>query len=379
MQVGSLGGTHKAVLLTVSGVVPGDIREQIDQGLRPRADFLELARGLDADIIDYAAARTVTGYLGAVLERLGGASLMLAYACWRLRKHYRVVVTDGEQVGVPLAAMLKFTLCVGPCHVMIVHVMSVPKKMIFLDWLGVQSHIDRFLVYSRWQQKFIEHRWKLAEGRVIWTPFMVDQKFFAPESVQSAPTLRPQICSVGMERRDYPTLLKAVEGLDVQVVIAAASPWSKYKDTTTGQLIPDNVKVRKFSQYELRQLYSDSRFLVMPLEPVEFQAGVTAILEAMAMAKPIICSGVVGQTDAVREGDTGRYVPPGDPLALRTEIVRMLAEPEQAAQLGAAGRQRVEREMGLDLYVERIGRVVRDTIAEADVAQGAAHSIKSSR
>ena len=200
-------------------------------------------------------------------------------------------------------------------------------------------------------------------------------KFFAPGSVQPAPTLRPQICSVGMERRDYPTLLKAVEGLDVQVVIAAASPWSKYKDTTTGQRIPDNVAVRKFSQYELRQLYSDSRFLVMPLEPVEFQAGVTAILEAMAMAKPIICSRVVGQTDAVREGDTGRYVPPGDPLALRTEIVRMLAEPERAARLGAAGRQRVEREMGLDLYVERIGRIVRDTIAEADVAQGAAHSI----
>jgi hypothetical protein len=36
--------------------------------------------------------------------------------------------------------------------------------------------------------------------------------------------------------------------------------------------------VRKFTQYELRQLYADSCFMVMPLENVKFQAGVTAIL-----------------------------------------------------------------------------------------------------
>lgn len=356
----------KPVLLTVSGEIPADIRQQISSGARPRADYLELAQGLDADLLDHSAARAATGAVGKVLERLGGRNLLLAYACWKLRHRYRAIVTDGEQVGLPLAALLKFSRGARPRHVMIVHILSVKKKTVFVDWLRLHTCIDRFLVYSRWQKEFIEQRWAVPSRRVIWTPFMVDQVFFAPEQATPQPTARPQICAVGLERRDYPTLMKAVEGLDVDVVVAAASPWSKYKDSTSGQRIPENVTIKKFSQYDLRQLYADSRFLVMPLEEVDFQAGVTAILEAMAMGKAVICSRVPGQTDVISDKDNGRYVAASDPQALRDEITRLLDQPEEAARLGANARQLIEREMNLDSYVARLAQVMRDTLNEAD-------------
>lgn len=355
----------KRVVLTVSGVIPADIREQIAGGMRPRADYLELARSFDADILDYAKARAIAGGIGTILDRIGGPNLVLAYACWRVRKRYQAIVTDGEQVGLPLAALLKLTPGTRPRHLMIVHVISEAKKTIFLDWLGVQSAIDRFLTYSRWQQRFIEERWKLARRRVLWTPFMVDQDFFAPERVTSRLTPRPQICAVGLERRDYETLLRAVEGLHVQVVIAAASPWSKRKDGVATQTIPDNVTVRKFSQYELRQLYADSRFMVMPLEDVKFQAGVTAILECMAMGRGVVCSRVPGQTDVVVENENGWYVLPEDPLALRAAIERLLSQPEEAVRLGMNGRQLVEKQMNLDLYVRGLTEALHEAINEA--------------
>jgi glycosyltransferase involved in cell wall biosynthesis len=153
-----------------------------------------------------------------------------------------------------------------------------------------------------------------------------------------------------------------VEGLDVDVVIAAASPWSRQKDDTSARRIPSNVTVRKFSQYELRQLYADCEFLVMPLQPVEFQAGVTAILEAMAMGKAVVCSRTPGQTDVVVEGENGRYVPVGDPAALRAEITRLLAQPGEIARLGANARDRVVRELSLDHYAERLSTIVQDTL-----------------
>jgi glycosyltransferase involved in cell wall biosynthesis len=355
----------KRVLLTVSGIIAADIHEQIARGQRPRADYLELARGFDADILDYAAARAATGRRGAILERIGGPNLVLAYACWRVRARYQAIFTDGEQIGLPLAAFLKLTPGLRPRHLMIVHVISEPKKTFFLDWLGVQSCIDRFLTYSMWQQKFIERRWGLGGGRVLWTPFMVDQNFFAPGQVVPRHVEQPQICAVGLERRDYVTLLQAVEALDVHVVIAAASPWSKRTGGMAGQSIPANVTVRKFTQYELRQLYADSRFIVMPLEDVNFQAGVTAMLEAMAMARAVVCSRVPGQTDVVEEGENGRYVPVRDAPALRAAIARLLAEPEEAERLGANGRRLIEREMNLDLYVERLAKIVDDTITSA--------------
>jgi glycosyltransferase involved in cell wall biosynthesis len=353
----------KRIVLTVSGVIAADIREQIASGKRPRADYLELARRVNADLLDYAAARTIAGRIGAVFQRLGGPNLVLAYACWKIRRSYQAIVTDGEQIGLPLATLLKFTPGKRPRHLMIVHVISEPKKTVFLDWLGVQSTIDRFITYSRWQQRFIEERWKLGRSRVLWTPFMVDQEFFAPERVTVGSHARRQICAVGLERRDYETLLRAVEGLDVHVVIAAASPWAKRAEgVATARTIPGNVTVQKFTQYELRQLYADSSFMVMPLENVNFQAGVTAILECLAMGKTVICRRVPGQTDVVVEGDNGRYVPPGDPVILRTEINRLLSQPEEAARLGANGRKLVEGEMSLDLYVERLTGFLQEAV-----------------
>jgi glycosyltransferase involved in cell wall biosynthesis len=358
----------KRVVLTVSGVVAADIREQIAGGKRPRADYLELARSFNADLLDYTAARTTAGRMGAVLEKLGGPNLVLAYACWKVRRNYQAIVTDGEQIGLPLAALLKLTPGPRPRHLMIVHVISEPKKTVFLDWLGVQSAIDRFITYSRWQQRFIEDRWRLGRNRVLWTPFMVDQEFFAPERVTPNSSARPQVCAVGLERRDYETLLRAVEDLDVHVVIAAASPWSKRAEGVATRTIPSNVTVRKFTQYDLRQLYADCRFMVMPLENVKFQAGVTAILECMAMGKAVVCSRVPGQTDVVVEGENGSYVPPGDSLALRAAIQRLLDNPQEADSLGARGRQLIERQMNLDLYSQRLTDVLRETIDEAKIS-----------
>jgi glycosyltransferase involved in cell wall biosynthesis len=352
-----------SVLLTVSGEIPITISTEIDQQLRPRADYLELARSLQADLMDYVKARQVCGRLGACIERVGGANVMLAYACWLVRGRYRVIVTDGEQVGLPLAALLKFASG-RPQHVMITHVISAPKKVKLIEALNLTAHIDRFVVYSRWQQNYIRTRWNIDPKRIDLVPFMVDERFFDPRKVNGKSSQRPRICSVGLERRDYPTLMKAVADLDVDVIVAAASPWSKQKDSTSGQRIPTNVTVRKFSQFDLRQLYADCSLVVMPLQPVEFQAGITAILEAMAMSKAVVCSRVPGQTDAIVEGENGSYVPVGDVAALRSEIMRLLGQPEELARLGANGRDLVVRSLSLDHYAERLSTIVQDTLRE---------------
>ena len=351
----------RRILLTVSGVVAADITERIADGMRPRADYLELARTLNADLLDYAQARRSSGWGGRLLERIGGTNLLLAWICFQQRKCYDIIFTDGEQVGMLFALLCKFYGLWSkhrPRHVMIAHILSVKKKMLFFDIFKIQSHIDLFFVYSTWQKHFIEQRWKIPPERVVFTPFMVDTHFFAPDQVNAYIPPQPHICSVGLEARDYPTLLQAVHGLDLQVIIAAASPWSKRSDTTQGEMIPENVRVSRFSQFELRQLYADCQFMVMPLYNVNFQAGVTAILEAMAMSRAVICSQTPGQTDVIIHGETGLYVPPGDPQALRIAIEYLLAHPEEAARMGRAGRRRIEQMMSLDCYTERLSSYV---------------------
>jgi glycosyltransferase involved in cell wall biosynthesis len=354
------------VLLTVSGVIDPHVEEQVARGERPEPDYLRMAQTFGADLLDYSAAQKSGGITGRLLEKIVGPNLALAWACYRQRRHYQVIFTDGEQVGIPLAFLLKFaSLGKRPAHLMIGHLLSVGKKTALLDGLRLHSHIDAFFVYSTWQKRFIENRWEIPSDRVVFTPFMVDPDFFSPVRSRPGNPLslghngQPLICAVGLEFRDYPTLIEAVRDLDIQVVIAAASPWSKRPDTTQGQQIPDNVTVRRFSQFELRDIYAASQFLVMPLYPVNFQAGVTAILEAMSMGKAVICSQVPGQTDVVQSGKTGFYVKSGDPVVLREAILALLNQPELTVKFGQNGQDRVRDEMSLDCYVDRLNQFVQ--------------------
>ena len=97
-------------LVTVSGTIPDDLRAQIAAGRRPRTDYVEMAAAFDAELLDRSGAMGAAGVLGPLLGRLD-AGLPLAWACFRRRKARRVVFTDGEQVGIPYAAM---TLLVAP-------------------------------------------------------------------------------------------------------------------------------------------------------------------------------------------------------------------------------------------------------------------------
>lgn len=365
------------ILLTVSGEMDPQIEEKIKRGERPLADYVAMARGLPADLIDYKIARKVGGWIGQVLEKIGGPNLMLSWACFRQRQNYQVLFTDGEQIGLPLALLLKFF---GgrqrPKHCMIVHRISVRKKMIFLDLLRIHSHIDTFFVYSTWQGDFIRTRWKQPTQKVIYTPFMVDACFFSseqitnnawPQSLAVDGSHVPVISAVGLEHRDYPTLIEAVRELPVVAVLAAASPWSKMHDTTTGAQLPNNIIVRRFTQYELRQLYAASRFAVMPLYPVDYQAGVTAILEAMAMSKAVICTRTPGQTDVIVDGENGLYVNPGDPDSLRSAVQWLLEHPQDADRMGRNARRLVEQEMSLEHYVPRLARLMESIIPDGNI------------
>ena len=88
----------------------------------------------------------------------------------------------------------------------------------------------------------------------------------------------------------------------------------------------------------------------MPLEDVEFQAGITTILEAMSMGLPVVCTRTVGQTDTVTDGETGHYVPPGDPLALRSAIEGLLNDEVGTVEMGRRARQWAIQNADMEQY-----------------------------
>jgi len=66
-----------------------------------------------------------------------------------------------------------------------------------------------------------------------------------------------------------------------------------------------------------------------------------AVLEAMAMRKPVVATTTGGLPEIVQEGETGMLVPPGDSKALAKAVSSLLQDPARCRQLGEAGRARV--------------------------------------
>ena len=69
----------------------------------------------------------------------------------------------------------------------------------------------------------------------------------------------------------------------------------------------------------------------------------TAVLDAMALGKPVVATQAGGIPEVVQHGVTGLLVPPRDPHALADALGYLLQHPEQGETFGAAGRKRVEQ------------------------------------
>jgi glycosyltransferase involved in cell wall biosynthesis len=65
------------------------------------------------------------------------------------------------------------------------------------------------------------------------------------------------------------------------------------------------------------------------------------LLEGMACGTPAVCTAVASMPEVVADGETGFVVLPNDSTALRTKLIWIRDHPQEAAEMGRAGRQRI--------------------------------------
>ncbi|MEZ5229373.1 MAG: glycosyltransferase family 4 protein [Acidimicrobiales bacterium] len=286
--------------------------------------------------------------------------LVLAARAFRRRKDVSTIVTDAEHTGLPLALLLRLFGRRGVRHVMICHVLSTRRKAALVRRLGLGRTIDHVIVYSSVQKRLVEELPNIGPGKVSMLRFGVDERFY---DVGPPVGECHVISAVGLEGRDYQTLIEAVAGLPHEVEIAPGSNWATAPRLAVGDL-PVNVTVLPhLDADQLRELYHRSRFVVVPLQQSDFQAGVTTIVESMSTGRAVIYSRTKGQTDTVIDGQTGVPVVPGDADGLRQAMAALYADVERADRLGRQGRQRIESEYTLDRYVGAIGAIVESVSA----------------
>ena len=194
--------------------------------------------------------------------------------------------------------------------------------------------------------------------RIVTLPIPVDSQFFRPRSEPAADG--GGVLTVGKDlARDYGTFLDAVRPLAIDATVVAHP-----RNLERHELSP-NATVRSGVSFpELRDLYARAACVVLPQRREDYVygsegGGLTALLEAMAMGRPIVASNRAILHDYVSDGVEALLVPPEDPVALRGAIERVLGDPELARSLGSAARARVERANTSRGFAERLAPLLR--------------------
>jgi glycosyltransferase involved in cell wall biosynthesis len=281
----------------------------------------------------------------------------LAREVRRRRDEYDVVVSWNEGATVALMTLDGIVRSSKP-HVAMMYWFSRPFVRLPMRALG--DRLQAIITWSSVQRAYAIDELGFPPEKLYMVKHYVEQLFWSPRESET-----DMICSAGAEMRDYPTLIEALRGTDLRCHIAtdhvrtsrigfgARQGAENFSDGAG-----DNVTVGRKSPPELRDLYARSRFVVVPLRPSDTDNGVTVILEAMAMGKPVICSRTRGQVDVIQEGVTGLFVPVGDPVALRSAMLELWNDPERVRAMGLAARAYVAKHHPLDKFCHDVKAAV---------------------
>jgi glycosyltransferase involved in cell wall biosynthesis len=324
-----------------------------DEGRIPRLEYVELARRIGAEIVDFYDVERSTHPAVKMAAKKGPHWGLAALGAAR-RHEFDHFYATGEDVGMPLGMMLHAVRWYGRTT-MVVHHGGTPKRRKVLRALGPRPFRNVIVLAER-QREILVDELGFPAIAVHRMNQWLDARFYAPRDGDDH--RGEYVFAVGRESRDYPTLERAAALLPevrFRVIASGWAPHAGFDRATNLSGGAPNVAVETGLSYEeLREGYARARVFVAPIDRVDYAAGVTGICEAMSMGRAVVASDSPGIRDYVKHGVSGLLVPVGDAKAMAEAIRELWNDPDRCARMGAHNRRWVEEAMSVDRYAERV-------------------------
>lgn len=194
----------------------------------------------------------------------------------------------------------------------------------------ISRTVDKFVVWASREIDDYSETFGLPKDKFVFVPYHVTL-----ESLDIQPFEGEYIFSGGNFGRDYETLIKAVDGLPIDLSIACTRP-----ELFSSMIIPDNVDIRGYSHQEFIQKMAGCRLNVVSLASgLLHSGGQQTFLNSMWLGKATIVNDPEGARDYIQHGENGLLVPPNDPIALREAIMMLIESPAKARETGNKAMQ----------------------------------------
>jgi glycosyltransferase involved in cell wall biosynthesis len=277
----------------------------------------------------YRLSRRVQGTcwgraVGAVLAIAWGLRLL------RVRRRFPAAITSGAGAGV-VFGMLQAVVGLGRIpHVMMdclwYRERGLPRRLLArIKFASLARSVSCFVVWASGEVDDYAGELGVPRHKLVFVPYHHTLEGYAFTIEDGG-----YVFAGGDGDRDYATLVEAVRGLQVPVLIGTRLPsWHGRSD------LPPNITVRSFDAAGFRQAMAGARVVVVPMQGGLLHAGgQQTYLNAMRMGKPVIVCDDRGARDYIDDGVTGLIVPPGRPQELRQAMLKLLGDGSLRAELG---------------------------------------------
>ncbi len=157
---------------------------------------------------------------------------------------------------------------------------------------------------------------------------------------------------------------------DVEFLVAGAGPEEANLRRLARELeIADKVTFVPYALCFAESLAATDIFCLPSLQ----QGLGTIMLEAMALGRPVIATGVGGVARLIRHGETGLIVPPQNSGELARRVLELLEQPTRARAIGTRARQLVIDEYNVETMTARTVQLYRDVVAAEPQPLALAH------
>lgn len=192
--------------------------------------------------------------------------------------------------------------------------------------------VNRLYYFSRNQRPILEEI--IPAENLSYLPFGVEIDEFTPQDAPDGGYL----LAVGRDSgRDWPTFFSAVKQLDLPVKVCCR------ESQLAGLEIPPNVEIiGHVKRRTYRELLGRATAVAVVTKHLVYPSGQSVLLEAMAMARPVVVTSTPSLSDYIHDGEDCLAVPVGEPLALREAIERLVSDKDLRGRLGRNGRKATE-------------------------------------
>jgi len=137
-----------------------------------------------------------------------------------------------------------------------------------------------------------------------------------------------------------------------QAILLAVGPADLQKKDSIN---PDHFKQKNViflgERTDVDELYAVMDVFVLPSYREGFPH---SVMEASAMARPVVTTNVRGCRNAIEPGQTGILVPPKNAAELAKAITSLLSDPKTAKQMGEAGRRKAEKDFDKNVLLQKM-------------------------